>query len=231
MVLALFLLKCLWTAGKSPITTLSLSLPHWQDATAADKCEHRYRAAPFSLALTLLCGQALPGLLLAPEMPLRRWQQVTLTQQGLRLEKEEGNEESEGKGVSSSAPWAPLLPFGTPQPPLQQGNSPTAPMCAPKPRGLPGSPLPLRADVRRLLLTLGGTSGKAGAAVTFLLPRARPFLGLSASSSFSSSFFSSFSSSDFGGFPAALRRCFEARGVTWVGVRAGSYQDEKLHVG
>lgn len=42
---------------------------------------------------------------------------MTLTRQGLHLEKAEGNEESEGKGVSGSAPWAPLLPFGTPQSP------------------------------------------------------------------------------------------------------------------
>lgn len=47
---------------------------------------------------------------------------MTLTQQGLHLEKEEGNEESEGKGVSGSAPWGPLLPFGTPQSPCHRGT-------------------------------------------------------------------------------------------------------------
>lgn len=119
----------------------------------------------------------------------------------------EGNKQSEGEGVPDSAPGSPagISPtFGhslSPQPPLVQG--------------LPASPLPLRAAVRGLLLTLTGTSGldEAGAAVAFLLPRACPFFSPSATSS---------SSADFRGFTGALERRFRACVVTWVDIRAGA---------
>lgn len=96
-----------------------------------------------------------------------------------------------------------------------------------KATGLPVSPLPLRAGVWRLLLALTGTSAwdGAGAAVAFFVPRARPFLGLSATSladlggvSFLGP--SATSSADLGGVSAALGRRFEARVVTWVDIRA-----------
>lgn len=64
---------------------------------------------------------------------------MTLTRQGLHLENKEGNEESEGKGASSSAPWAPLLPLcplyhqgALPQPPGVHKATGTARLtCAP----------------------------------------------------------------------------------------------------
>lgn len=111
------------------------------------------------------------------------------------------NKKAEGEGVPGSA--------------LQNPDycSALCHLLGPKVTGPPASPLPLRAEVRFLFALTGGTSGsgKVGAAATFFLPRARPFLDPSGTA-FSSSSFTAGS----GGFSAPPERRLEARVVTWV---------------